>query len=47
MYGKRCTVALSRNHCCHGNAIIRYLYIVVGINVVVHNTDAFGVVEKM
>jgi hypothetical protein len=45
--GKRCTVTLSRNHYCHGKAIIRFLSIVIGINVAVHNTDVFGVAEEM
>jgi len=47
MCGKRCTVAHSRNQCCHGNAIIRFLSIVIGINVAVNNTDVFGVAEEM
>ena len=47
VYGKRCIVARSRNHCCNGNAIIHFLSIVVGNNVAVHNTDVLGVAEEM
>jgi hypothetical protein len=36
-------VARSGNHCCHGIAIIRFLFIVVSVDVAVNNIKVFNV----
>jgi hypothetical protein len=39
-------VARSRNRCYHGNETVRFLYIVVGINVTVNSITVFSVTIK-
>jgi len=36
----------SRNHCCHGNATVRFLFIADGADVVVNNIKVFRVATE-
>jgi len=40
-------LALSRNHCCHGNETIPSHFIVFGVHVAVKNKTLFSVVMEM
>ena len=47
MYVKLYIVARLRNHCCHGQATILYLFIPVGVDVAVNNIKVFSVAMEM
>jgi hypothetical protein len=47
MYVQLYIVARSRNYCCHGNSIIRSLFIVLCVEVAVNNMKVFGVTMEM
>ena len=47
MYVQSYIVARSRNHCCHANATIRSLFIVVGVYVAVSNIKVFIIAMEM
>jgi hypothetical protein len=40
-------VVRSRNHCLHGNATIRSLFVAVGVTVVINNIKVFSVSVEM
>jgi hypothetical protein len=40
-------VARLRIHCCYGNTSVRYLFIVVGVDVAVSSTKVFSVAMEM
>jgi len=44
---QRYIVARSLNHCCHGNATISSLFVVVDVAVTVNNTEVFIVAIVM